>query len=286
MKKNLVLALLLIFIIVPSLKGIKQTHNPKNYILVVDVLDYDSTFKNSLKYFFKKVLKKGDSFFLVTPKKLYNLSKYSVNGLSNKIIDGTIRVLKRDIESGGILWRETTNKRTIRDIKNTYEQKILNCSKIFKNIEGDNNLVMIYQVRYSIDNTDSVSSSYKSMALKVGDQYKMKFDSDKVTAALNEKKIKFHFLYLNFKDKINRNSGDASTRRSAGSTSTSNSMDQIKGGNDNSSTTYNNTKSSVGIKTNNSSDVYKVYLNIAKKSNGVNLTSKKPISFFKKLKKL
>ena len=267
MKKTLVIALLLIFVIVPNIKGIKESQNPKNYTLVFDVLDYDSTLMKSVKYFFNKVLKKGDSLFLLSPKKLYNLSKYSVNGISDKIIDGAIKVLKRDIETGGILWRETTNKRTLRDIKNTYEQKVLNCSKIFKNIEGENHLVMIYQIRYTVDTGDSISEAYKSMPLKVGEQYKMKFDSDKVLSALKDNKIKFHFLYLNTKQKIGTPNRDATISTT------------IRPFLPDSSAIGSNS-----IKTNNSSDVYKIYLNIAKKSNGINLTSKKPISFFKKLK--
>ncbi len=269
MKKTLVLILLLIFVIVPNLKGIKQNHNPKNYILIFDILDYDSTFRNSVKYFFTKVLKKGDSIYLVSPKKLYNLSKYSVSGISNKIIDGTIKVLKRDIEAGGVLWRETTNKRILRDIKNTYEEKILNSAKIFKNLEGDNHLVMIYQIRYTTDTGDSISNTYNSMPLNVGKQYKMKFDSDKVITVLNENKIKFHFLYLNVGQMIGTSARDATISTP--------------------SRTFITPSTAIGIntiKTNNSSDVYKVYLNIAKKSNGLSLTTKKPISFFEKLKEL
>ncbi len=238
--KRIFVSILLTLMFLLNMSGDVKTQESKNYVLVVDVLNYNSNFRKAVKFFFSDVLKKGDNLFLLTPKRLYNLSKYSVVGLSEKITDKTISVLKKDIEAGAYLWKRTTNKRSLKDIKDLYQQKILNCSKIFTKLKGENHLIMMYQIRYAYD-YDGTQQKY-SIAIKVGDQYEMSFDKEKVLNSLKENKTKFHFLYYD-----------------------------LKKGNPNAV---------------NSADVFSNYSKLAKESDGIKLTSKKPISFFKKLKKL
>ncbi len=239
MKKALISSLMILVFIVPALKGYAGQQNPapKAYLLVLETMDYNSTLRKGIQYFFSDVLKKGDSLLLWTSQRLYNLSKYSVAGMNKQVIDKTIAVIKKDTELNKQIWNRDRNKRALKDIKDTYEKKILKCTEILKNFKGKKNIVMMYQIRYGYDYSESFTKY--SQPVKVGDQYKMTFNEAPVIEALKSSGANFHFLYLDFKK----------GRPNA----------------------------------NNSYDVEKVYKNLAKESNGFYLTTKKPLTFFKKM---
>ena len=279
-RKTIPVIFIILMIVSSLVSGENKNTGPDKYYLYMDVLDYDSHLKKAIAYFFDRVLKKGDYLYLQTPNQLYDLSKYTVKGLPSEVRKRTLKVVKKDIESGSVLWRQVDNKRTLRDIKNTYEAKLLNAAKILGQTAGNNHLIMLYQIRYTYDHSESKSRNYNSMPIKVGEQYQMTFDSGKVLNACKANGIKFHFLYLNIDERpISNPQGDDKNRAIANATySTSNttSVDRIM--------SNTNAEGLGTIRTNNSSDVYKYYLELAKHSGGIHLTSKKAIAFFKKFR--
>ena len=291
MKKTFIASILILLILIPLFSSGGKDRSQKKYLLVFDVIDYNTDLKKAINYFFKSVLSKGDHLYLLTPKQLYNLSKYAEAGVKKDLVKKTLNVLKKDIETGATLWKNIDNKRTLRDIKNTYEEKILNCTKILGQSERENHLVMIYQIRYSTNLSESKSLNYNSMNLKVGEQYEMTFDSHKVIQALQSVDSKFHFLYLDIKPS-RRRTGD--TRRALGSATLNNQnsteLTRMMANTSSSSgkqiddTTVDQSISTTGlgkVKTNDSADVHKIYKNLSKELKGLYQTSKKPISFFK-----
>lgn len=72
-----------------------------NYVLIFNVVDYNSKLKDVLEYYFKKVLKPQDQLSILTPVKAYSFSaKTRQSQTKEKLIELTTNVLKRDITDG------------------------------------------------------------------------------------------------------------------------------------------------------------------------------------------
>ncbi len=272
--------LLLILVICAGLQ-VNATPKPRNFMLVFEMTSYTPQVKEALDFFFKEIFKKGDMLIVNTPAKFYSFSKQKLNN-PKKLAVMLHKTIKSDISGTGSKYRSTLkemerlvrslhesgvnidsvlqayreNRQYLRQVTEGQEQKLLKYANIFRSVKhGDNHIIMFFQKQYrpipdriKLDQLrGSVQYGFKAMEVFTQEKFKDAPDFKKISAALKYAGVKFHFLYM--EGKIIR------SRRE---------VEYVE----------------------NMVEFYSTYSDVAKATNGLNLTTAKPSNFLNKVEKL
>ncbi len=92
----------------------------RNFILIYNIVEYNSKIADSVAFFFDKVLKKGDQLILLTPLKPYTFSQQTLQAkTTEELIEAAKTVLKRDVPVGASNYLNVVEqmKQTVSEIK-------------------------------------------------------------------------------------------------------------------------------------------------------------------------
>lgn len=236
MKLNIIPAILTAILLIHLVPVVKAESGPDNYVLVLQMIEYDAQLQHMLSYFFEKILKPQDNLALITPIKPYKMSPQTrVKYPLEKLVEALAGYLKKDIAQYGSTYMPVLSQLTqdIRDITRalsgdsdpnlkTYflnyrngiknlnilrrlnESFFLNLAQSFRNDPAPTTMfVFCQQIHRAIPNRTIMDRINRNNDLKMYTMElfqpqvnEVKFDVEKVGAALREAKITLHFFYL------------------------------------------------------------------------------------------
>jgi hypothetical protein len=248
----------------------------RNYMLVFELTDYSNQLKESVSYFFDKVFQKGDMLIIATPTRLIGFSPKKLAVPKNKLVTSILKTLKEDIAMGSsrqrtilqemqniVLDTDNSNierykqlRKDLAMMRDTYEPKLMKYAQIFRKARGNNNLLMFLQQEFrpipdketmNRLRSDPRGTGFKAAEAYVQESYKTKFDPHKIKVVFNQARVRFHFLYLKSK-RIRSRRG----------------VDYVD----------------------NMGDLYSDFSKLAKITDGIKMTSAKPASFVKMIRRV
>jgi len=236
MKRNLISVVLSVVLLIHLAPLGKAESGHGNYILVLQMTEYDTRLAHMLTYFFDEILKPQDNLALITPIKPYKMSpRTRAKYTQDKLVEALAGYMKRDIAQYGSSYMPVLTQMTqdIQDITRalggdsdpnlkTYflnyrngiknldnlrrlnESFFLNLSQSFRNDPAPTTVfVFFHQIHRAIPNRSTMDRINQNNDLKM---YTMelfqpryndtKFDVEKVGTALKESGITLHFCYL------------------------------------------------------------------------------------------
>jgi hypothetical protein len=258
----------------------------RNFMLVFDVKEYSTPVKEAVTYFINHVLQQGDRLILVSPRRVLGFSPDKMKVPKEQLILYILETLKTDIVSGEVLYRNTLkemtsdvlafrvrgasppdtimesykkHRQTLLALRGNLQERLMKFNKIFRRFKRDNrdnHLLMIFQRelrpvpdKNTIDRWHQGISSvgFRAQEIFLAEENQTKLDLPVLEHAFKYAKVRIHFLYLH-----------SSPERHSGS-----------------------------IKfIDNSRDIYKSLVKLAKATDGIILSSPTPSQFLKKVGQL
>lgn len=235
--KKAIFLLYVILLLTGSLQA--SGEKTRNYMLVFDMTEYTDQLSDAVKGFFKDVFQKGDQLIIVTPARMVGYSPAKLNVPRKRLTASILEILKTDINKGAAsernllremeravrnisdvnfitdipaneLARYEQMRKNLSAIRGNYREKLLNYSKIFRKVRGDNQLIMFLQPQYRpIPDKETMSwfSSSRNREMDpdavarafLHENYKSNFDLKEITRIFRYASIRFHFLYMKSK---------------------------------------------------------------------------------------
>jgi hypothetical protein len=242
MKKTLlfiVIATLAITLIQPVASHAAQKQ--RNYMLVFDALDFTNQVKDTINFFFNKILQKGDLLVVFTPARVKVYSAAKLNAPKRKLASDLIKLLKNDIMNGSkkkrILLKEMENlavtvgnegagpggtnlrqymqlRQELLNLRGSFKDKLIQYAQIFRRAgKGDNSLIMIMEREQrpipGRDQMTALRSGSRSTAFLAveafeGEKFKTGFDLEELKAQFKYANIRFHLMYYQGKQRRQR----------------------------------------------------------------------------------
>lgn len=272
----------IILIITIGLYAQENQKIQRNYMLVFDVKEYSAQMKDALTSFFKEVLQPGDQLIVVTPSRFIGFTAQKLMTMKTQLIPTILDQLKGDVSMASVKYRTTMeemqrivqalsgvgtstglsakealitygqNRRSLQELRQGLEAKLLSYIDVFRRVQGENHLLMFFEQEFRPVPDDktmgnlraSASIAFDAAEVFMEEQYKSGLDLQKLIAGFKYAKVRFHFLYLQGKS--------AKTRRG---------VDYIE----------------------NSGDVYEIFTKLAQATGGIKTTSAKTSTFVKQV---
>jgi len=271
---------------------VAQSKKIRNFMLVFDVADYSAQIKETVSYFIKNIIQKGDQLIVITPRRLIGFSPDKLNAPKNKLISDLSKTLKADINTGMASYREAfeemkrvilgftqraggtpgpakvlladyTKNRQILDTirRGKLEERLLKYSKIFRPTKGtqfENHLVMILEKSIrpipDRDTMDDFRNYYRDYGFDIQEAFlEERIDNQ---SDINFKKIEAAFKYANTRFHLMY-------------------LQSKK------------LRSHQGIEyVENSGQIYKAFSNVVESTGGIKLSTATPSAFFKNVEQL
>ncbi len=178
----------------------------RNFILIFEIREYLPKIGDSLDYFFNKVIIPGDTLKVITPLNTYEFMDDSFEKLPKQEISNNLKKkLKKDRRKANAeywsLYRDlldpfmsTMRGQLIQQLKNLIyfdEKKLLNFAEYLKNMEGQKNVFLFYQIE-SIPISKGAEDSLEFFNLFKDNT----FDVKKVKQAFSDSSISCNFIYI------------------------------------------------------------------------------------------
>jgi len=175
----------------------------RNFVLLFEIREYLPKIGEAIDYFFDKVIVPEDTLKVLTPLKTYEFKKDSFEKLPKQEIANNLKKkLRKDTRIANAeywslyrdlldpMFREVIDE-IIRKLKNLVyfdEKKLLNFADYLKNMEGQKNIFLFYQIESIPIPKDSpdILSYMKDIT----------FDVKKVEQAFSDSSISCHFIYI------------------------------------------------------------------------------------------
>ncbi|MCP5050923.1 MAG: hypothetical protein GY940_27405 [bacterium] len=223
----------------------------RNYMLAFETTTYSKQLEDAVNGFLDNIFQPGDQLMVVTPMRMVKVSPKRLAASRPQLTAALFKTLKADIAAYSVQMQGIP-KRDLA-IGGYYEAKITKYADIFRKNRGDNQLMLImgqklHAIRAYGYNTPPQPRDfgYKALAVSPGRKFDIKFDRKKIHSLFRYANIRFHFLYLKAQ-KLGNERGYA-YRDETG-------------------------------------DIYTEFTKLAKATNGIKVSSIKPVSFVKKVRR-
>lgn len=175
----------------------------RNFVLLFEIREYLPKIGDAIDYFFNEVIVPGDTLKVLTPLKTYEFRKDSFKKLPKEEIANNLKKkLKKDTRIANAeywsLYKDLLEPmfsgamdEIIRKLKNLLyfdEKKLLNFADYLKNMEGQKNIFLFYQI-------ESIPIPKDSLDI-LGYMKDITFDVKKVKQAFSDSSISSHFIYI------------------------------------------------------------------------------------------
>ncbi len=206
----------------------------RHFVLVFDVLDYNSKFKEILHDFFTKVIIPGDSLIVITPIKTYRLNSQALEKMNPETVAEQLKsILRKDIILGNRAYNNLVREIikvllndseteinfafTMQYVENLYEQwynlkhlqekNLLDFAEYLKGLDGQKHLFLFCQKETLPELSDKSMMRLQSgqrkphyfqkmYGLFLSSKRDINFDVNKIKEAFSDSSISSHFLYL------------------------------------------------------------------------------------------
>jgi hypothetical protein len=212
----------------------------RNFMLVFDVKEYSTPVKEAVTYFINSVLEEGDRLIIVSPKRVLGFSPDKLKVPKEQLIRHILEILKTDIASGGVLYRNTLkemtadvraigvwwsnpvdtvmesykqHRQTLLALRGNLEERLMTFNKIFRRFKRDNrdnHLLMIFQRELRpVPDKNSIEylhrgisgAGFRAMEIFLAEENQTKLDLPVLEHAFKYAKVRIHFLYLHGSEK-------------------------------------------------------------------------------------
>jgi len=219
----------------PAQKSPVQPDISRSFVLVFEVNRYTQKIAGTIDYFFKKVIKQGDSLIVMTPVKTYNLSKEALSRLPREECASQLKSkIKKDTVLGSAEYHRLNREiltilsglshmsldteqqlervhdmyKRWKDLRYMDEQNLLNFAEYLKQKQGQKHVFIFYQMDVlpqmspkEMAIVSSVNQDKPNVLSLVQDLFsffkkEVTFDEDKIQKAFSDSTIASHFIYL------------------------------------------------------------------------------------------